>query len=139
VCVVEVPNFACGWRRPLLVPQHLVHFVLATLRRTFETAGFTVRSGHRAMFHPVESTASLGLWLNERLRRPIRGYRLRCQRPDGVVLLALLALGWIPIELPAQVLLAALQCSGHQPMVAEKPPIYRLAFGNRKIKGGVIS
>ena len=128
LCVVEVPNFAGIWRRvfgswwlPLLVPQHLVHFDPATLRRTLETAGFTVDALHRAMFYPVESTASLGLWLNNRLGRPIRGYRLRWRRPDGALLLAILALWWALVELPSQAVLVLLGRSGHQPMVDAKP------------------
>lgn len=128
LCVVEVPNFRGAWRHvfrswwlPLLVPQHLVHFDPRTLRRTLEAAGFAVPAPHRSMFFPTESTASLGLLLNEALGRPIRGYRLRWLRPDGAVLLALLALWWMLVELPAQALLVLLGCSGHQLMAGEKP------------------
>lgn len=126
--VVEVPNFRGAWRHvfrswwlPLLVPQHLAHFDPDTLRRTLEAAGFGVPAPHRAMFFPAESTASLGLLLNEVLGRPIRGYRLRWRRPDGALLLGLLALWWTLVELPVQALLVLLGRSGHQLMVGEKP------------------
>jgi SAM-dependent methyltransferase len=127
LCVVEVPNFAGAWRHvfgswwlPLLVPQHLVHFEPRTLRRAFELAGFNVPARHRAMFFPTESTASLGLWLNERLGRPIRSYRLRWRRPDGALLLLVLALWWAAIELPSQALLVLLGRSGHQLLVGRR-------------------
>lgn len=127
VCIVEVPNFASPWRRlfgrwwlPLLVPQHLFHFTPGTLRRTLEAAGFEVAAPARGMFYPTESTASLGLWLNERLGRPLRAYRTRAARPDGLLLLILLALWWVAIELPSQALLAAAGRSGHQLMVGRK-------------------
>ena len=129
ICVVEVPNFSGFWRPvfgtwwlPLLVPQHLVHFTPATLRRSFDAAGFEPLSSHAAMFYPVESTASLGLWLNERLGRPIRSYRLRWRRPDGVLLLALLAVWWALVEVPSQALLAMAGRTGHQLMGARKSP-----------------
>ena len=125
VCVVEVPNFDGVWRRvfgswwmPLLVPQHLVHFTPATLRQALRAAGFEVIGPHRAMFYPLESTASLGLWLNRVLGRPIRGYRLRWTRPDGALLLLVLCIWWLVIELPTQDLLAATGLTGHQLMVA---------------------
>jgi len=121
VCVVEVPNFGSFWRRvfgtwwlPLLVPQHLAHFTPATLRATLSAAGLDVLGPPASMFYPVESTASLGLWLNERLGRPIRRYRLRWQRPDGILLLALLALWWLIIEVPVQLILALGGQTGHQ-------------------------
>ncbi|MEO5671872.1 MAG: class I SAM-dependent methyltransferase [Ramlibacter sp.] len=121
VCIVEVPNFEGAWRRvfggwwmPLLVPQHLVHFSPATLRQTFEAAGLKVDRPHVSMFFPLESTASLGLWLNERLARPIRGYRLRWSRPDGAFLLLLILLWWLAVEVPAQAILALMGRSGVQ-------------------------
>jgi 2-polyprenyl-3-methyl-5-hydroxy-6-metoxy-1,4-benzoquinol methylase len=121
VCVVEVPNFGGFWRKvfgtwwlPLLVPQHLVHFTPATLHATLEAAGFDVPRPARSMFYPVESTASLGLWLNEKLGRPIRGYRLRWKRPDGIVLLALLLVWWLLVEMPMQLLLTFAGRTGHQ-------------------------
>ena len=127
LCVVEVPNFTGAWRHlfrswwlPLLVPQHLVHFEPRTLRRAFELAGFAVLAPHRAMFFPTESTASLGLWLNERLGRPIRGYLLRWRRPDGALLLLVLALWWAAIELPSQALLVLFGRSGHQLLAGRK-------------------
>lgn len=127
-CVVEVPDFDGGWRRvfgswwlPLLVPQHLFHFTPRTLRRSFEAAGFEVPAGHRSMFYPAESTASLGLWLNERLGRPLRRFRLRPARPDGVLLLALLAAWWLLVEVPVQAVLVLAGRSGHQLMVGRKP------------------
>jgi SAM-dependent methyltransferase len=127
-CVVEVPDFDGAWRRvfrawwlPLLVPQHLFHFTPRTLRQALEATGFEVPRPHRSMFYPAESTASLGLWLNARLGRPLRGFRLRWQRPDGVLLLALLAAWWLLVELPSQALLVALGRSGHQLLVGRKP------------------
>jgi 2-polyprenyl-3-methyl-5-hydroxy-6-metoxy-1,4-benzoquinol methylase len=127
LCVVEVPNFDGIWRRvfgswwlPLLVPTHIVHFSPDTLRQAFERAGFEATSGHRAMFYPVESTASLALWLNERLGRPIRGFRLRWSRPDGAALLLALSAWWLLIELPAQALLVLAGRSGHQLMAGRK-------------------
>ena len=124
VCVVEVPNFDGAWRRvfgswwlPLLVPQHLVHFTPSTLRRAFEAAGFRVERPYISMFYPLESTASLGLWLNERWGRPMRGYRLRWSRPDGVVLLVLMALWWLVVEVPTQAVLALVGRTGVQLMV----------------------
>jgi SAM-dependent methyltransferase len=127
-CAVEVPDFDGGWRRvfgawwlPLLVPQHLFHFTPATLRRSFEAAGFTEVGRHRSMFYPAESTASLGLWLNEKLGRPLRRFQLRRERPDGALLLAALAAWWLLVEVPAQALLVLLGRSGHQLLVARKP------------------
>ena len=70
------------------------------------------------MFYPLESTASLGLWLNRVLGRPIRGYRLRWTRPDGALLLLVLFIWWLVIELPTQDLFAATGLTGHQLMVA---------------------
>src|SRR5207248_4268984 len=106
VCLVEVPHFDSPWRRvfgswwlPLLVPQHLFHFTPATLRQCMRCAGLEVTSSHRSMVYPAESTGSLGLWLNEKLGRPLRRSRLRRERPDGIVLVALLALWWLLVEL----------------------------------------
>jgi 2-polyprenyl-3-methyl-5-hydroxy-6-metoxy-1,4-benzoquinol methylase len=128
VCVVEVPNFDGFWRKvfggwwlPLLVPQHLAHFTPATLRATLSAAGFDVLGPARSMFYPVESTASLGLWLNERLGRPIRRYRLRWTRPDAVLLLAVLALWWLFVEVPAQCILTFAGRTGHQLIGAARP------------------
>jgi 2-polyprenyl-3-methyl-5-hydroxy-6-metoxy-1,4-benzoquinol methylase len=121
VCVIEVPNFGSFWRKvfgkwwlPLLVPQHLAHFTPATLRAALSAAGFSVLGPSRSMFYPVESTASLGLWLNERMGRPIRRYRLRWQRPDGILLLALLVFWWLGVEVPVQLILALGGQTGHQ-------------------------
>lgn len=128
VCVVEVPNWAGAWRRvfgswwmPLLVPQHLYHFTPASLRAALIAAGFEVRGRHRSMFYPLESTASLALWLNARLGRPIRRYRPRLRRPDGLVLVALLALWWLVVEIPAQAALMLAGRTGHQTLVGSKP------------------
>ena len=123
LCVVEVSNFSGVWRDvfrtwwlPLLVPQHLVHYTPQTLRRTLEAAGFRVDHPHTAMFYPAESTASLGLWLNRLLRRPIRGYRLRWTRPDALLLIAVLLAWWCAVEVPLQVLFKLLGRTGHQLM-----------------------
>jgi SAM-dependent methyltransferase len=126
-CVVEVPDFASPWRRlfgrwwfPLLVPQHLVHFEARTLEAALREAGF--RPGRsRPRFYPFESTASLALLLNETLRRPLRRYRLQATRPDGVLLLAVVALWWLAVELPTQALLAVAGRTGHQWVTAQKP------------------
>lgn len=126
-CVVEVPNFDGAWRRmfgtwwlPLLVPQHLVHFTPKTLHAAFAAAGFLAIRPARSMFYPTESTASLGLWLNEKLGRPIRGYRLRWHRPDGAVLLLALLVWWLVVELPTQAVLVLAGRTGHQLMTAVK-------------------
>lgn len=126
-CVVEVPDFDGAWRHvfrswwlPLLVPQHLFHFTPATLRQALESTGFEVRQPPRSMFYPAESTASLGLWLNEKMGRPLRAFRLRPQRPDGVLLLLTLAAWWLLVEVPAQALLVAVGRSGHQLVVGRK-------------------
>lgn len=126
-CVVEVPNFDGAWRRvfgtwwlPLLVPQHLVHFTPKTLHATFAAAGFREIRPVRSMFYPTESTASLGLWANEKLGRPVRGYRLRWRRPDGVLLLMVLLAWWLMVELPTQAALLLLGRTGHQLMTATK-------------------
>ena len=126
-CVVEVPNFNGAWRRvfgswwlPLLVPQHLAHFTPRTLRDAFEAAGFRVTQPHRAMFYPGESTASLGLWLNDLLGRPIRHYRLNWSRPDGIVMLIGLMLWWAAIDLPSQFVLALIGRTGHQLMAGTR-------------------
>jgi 2-polyprenyl-3-methyl-5-hydroxy-6-metoxy-1,4-benzoquinol methylase len=126
-CVVEVPNFNGAWRRvfgswwlPLLVPQHLVHFTPDTLHATFAAAGFRQIRPARSMFYPTESTASLGLWLNDKLGRPIRGYRLRWKRPDGALLLLALAVWWLAVELPSQLALLLLGRTGHQLVTATK-------------------
>ena len=128
LCVVEVPNFNGTWRRvfggwwlPLLVPQHLVHFTPETLRHVLQAAGFEVKQRHVAMFYPAESTASLARWLNELLGRPIRKYKLRWTRPDGALVLALLALWWVFVEVPSQALLVLAGRSGHQLVGARKP------------------
>jgi 2-polyprenyl-3-methyl-5-hydroxy-6-metoxy-1,4-benzoquinol methylase len=127
VCIVEVPDFGSPWRRvfgswwlPLLVPQHLFHFTPGSLRQCMRAAGLEGTSAHRSMFYPAESTASLGLWLNEKLGRPLRRSRLRRERPDGVALLALLALWWLLVELPSQALLVLAGRSGHQLMAGRK-------------------
>jgi SAM-dependent methyltransferase len=127
-CIVEVPNFDGAWRPvfrtwwlPLLVPQHLFHFTPRTLRRVLEEASFDVPEQHRAMFYPTESTLSLGLWLNEALGRPLRAYRPRWRRPDGLLLVALLPLWWLLVEVPSQALLVLLGRTGHQLMVGRKP------------------
>jgi 2-polyprenyl-3-methyl-5-hydroxy-6-metoxy-1,4-benzoquinol methylase len=132
ICVIEVPNFGGFWRQvfgtwwlPLLVPQHLAHFTPATLRAAFAAAGFDVLAPAKSMFYPVESTASLGLWLNELLGRPIRRYRLRWSRPDAVLLLGVLALWWLLVEVPAQLVLAFAGRTGHQLMAGT--PRTRLA------------
>lgn len=126
-CVVEVPNFNGAWRRlfgswwlPLLVPQHLVHFTPVTLRAALVAAGFATVHPGRSMFYPTESTASLGLWLNDKLGRPIRGFRLRWRRPDGAVLLLALLVWWLLVELPTQAMLMLSGRTGHQLMTAVK-------------------
>lgn len=125
-CVVEVPDFDGFWRRvfgswwlPLLVPQHLFHFDRRTLRAAFEAAGFEVID-RRSMFFPGESTGSLGLWLNGRLRWPLRKFRLRASRPDGLLLVAFLAAWWLVVEVPVQALLVLAGRTGHQLMVGRK-------------------
>jgi SAM-dependent methyltransferase len=132
VCVVEVPNWAGAWRRvfgswwmPLLVPQHLYHFTPASLREAMVAAGFEVRDRHRSMFYPLESTASLALWLNEYMGRPIRRYRLQLRRPDGLLLVALLAAWWLAVELPAQAALMLAGRTGHQALVGFRPAEFR--------------
>jgi 2-polyprenyl-3-methyl-5-hydroxy-6-metoxy-1,4-benzoquinol methylase len=121
VCVVEVPNFDgfwrkvfCSWWLPLLVPQHLTHFTPATLRATLSAAGLDTLGPARSMFYPFESTASLGLWLNDRMGRPIRRYRLHWTRPDALLLLAILALWWVGVEIPVQLILTFAGRTGHQ-------------------------
>lgn len=123
VCIVEVPNFDGAWRHvfrtwwlPLLVPQHLVHFTPRTLRGALQAAGLRVERPHKAMFYPSESTASLGLALNELMRRPVRGYRLRWSRPDALLLLAVLLLWWCAVEVPTQLVLKLVGRTGHQLM-----------------------
>jgi SAM-dependent methyltransferase len=129
VCVVEVPDFDGFWRHvfgtwwyPLLVPQHLFHFTRASLAQAFAAAGLTLAGPHRSMFYPLESTVSLGLWLNERLGRPLRRFQPRLARPDGWLLFALLAAWWVCVEVPVQALLVAAGRSGHQLMAARRPP-----------------
>jgi SAM-dependent methyltransferase len=127
MCVVEVPDFDGAWRHvfgrwwlPLLVPQHLFHFTKRTLRETARSAGFeAIAAG--SMFYPLESTASLGLWLNEKLGRPLRRFRPRWTRPDGYALAAFLAAWWLVVEVPLQALLFLLRRTGHQYLVARKP------------------
>ncbi|MES3000658.1 MAG: class I SAM-dependent methyltransferase [Pseudomonadota bacterium] len=121
VCVIEVPNFNGFWRKvfgtwwlPLLVPQHQVHFTPETLERTLRHAGFDVLKSSRPMFYPFESTASFALWLNDKLGRPLIRYRLRWSRPDGVLLLLAVAVWWLLVEIPVQVLLMPVRGTGHQ-------------------------
>ena len=84
-------------------------------------SGLEVAVSHRSMFYPAESTASLGLWLNEKLGRPLRRFRLRATRPDGIFLLAVLVLWWLLVELPSQALLVLAGRSGHQLMAGRRP------------------
>lgn len=127
-CVVEVPDFDSGWRHvfgrgwfPLLVPQHLFHFTPATLSRALAAAGLEPEARHRSMFYPIESTVSFGLWLNGLLGKPLHRFRPRRSRPDGWLLLALVALWWAVVELPTQALLVAAGRSGSQLMLARQP------------------
>jgi SAM-dependent methyltransferase len=128
VCVVEVPDFDGGWRHvfqgrwfPLLVPQHLFHFTPATLSRGLAAAGLEPEARHRSMFYPVESTVSFGLWLNGLLGKPLHRFRPRPGRPDGWLLLALVALWWVAVEIPTQALLVAAGRTGSQLRLARRP------------------
>jgi SAM-dependent methyltransferase len=127
LCVIEVPNFAGLWRHvfgrwwlPLLMPQHRVHYTPHSLRAAADAAGLQTVL-HRGMFFPTESTASLLLWLNHRLGRPIRSYRLSWYRPLGGLLLLMAFLWWLLLELPVQLLCWPFNRTGHQILIAKKP------------------
>lgn len=127
-CVVEVPDFNSAWRHvfrggwmPLLVPQHLFHFTPGTLSRAMEAAGLQPARRHRSMFYPIESTISFGLWLNGLLGKPLSRFRPRRSRPDGWLLLGVVALWWALIELPTQAALVLAGRTGNQLMLARRP------------------
>jgi len=125
--VVEVPCFSGLWRRvfgrawfPLLVPQHLTHFELPTLRRAVEAAGFSRVRWHKGFVSPMVFVASLALALKAVVGPPPEGrrpvWRWLLHRVLALVLLAPLVL----VDLPLAVLLARTRWSSHQVLVAQR-------------------
>lgn len=125
--VVEVPNWGALWRRllgrfwfPLLVPQHLVHFELATLRAAAERAGFSEVVLLRGFFAPLALTLSFALALVAVFGPPPEG-----RRPLGrwllhkALSLPVLAAFFL-IDLPSAVLLSRSRWSNHQVLIARR-------------------
>lgn len=126
VLVVEVPAWD-GWLRalfgrswlPLLPPQHLFHFTPATLRAVVERAGFAVVDA-RKLFYPIEATASFSVWLRRTLRLPARAARTGAHRIVALLAGLALALFFVVVEVPLQLLLLAANRTGHQVVIAKK-------------------
>jgi SAM-dependent methyltransferase len=127
LALVEVPHFGGLWRRPfgrywfpLLLPQHLNHFEMPTLRRAFVDAGFGQVVLQRGAWAPIELVFSMGLLL-----KAIFGKAPEGRRPVGKWLLhKLLGLGltaaFFFVDLPLSLLLARTRLSGHHVAVARK-------------------
>ncbi|MBK9647712.1 MAG: class I SAM-dependent methyltransferase [Deltaproteobacteria bacterium] len=128
VIAIEVPCWEGLWRPifgrfwlPLLMPQHLHHFSPASLRACVEAAGLEVID-QRAMFFPAEATLSLGQALGAALGLPAPGAaQSAAQRVLGGVIGLVLALFWLFVELPAQLLMWLLNRTGHMMLIARAP------------------
>ncbi len=126
LCVVEVPNYGGFWRRifrgswlPLLVPQHLFHFDLKSLRACMEAAGLKVLH-QQTMFYPLEGIASLGIALGRLFRVPPYGTPPSWRTPFDVALFLLLFGLYFLWEIPSQALLRVLGLAGHQLAIGRK-------------------
>ncbi|MFN3198693.1 MAG: class I SAM-dependent methyltransferase [Bradymonadia bacterium] len=129
LCVVEVPDFNGVWRRvfrtawlPLLIPQHLSHFTPKSLRAAFEAAGFTAIKHRQSMFYPFEGVASLGIWLGRVLKSPPPGSPPSWRTPFDLLILLILMVLYVVVEIPSQAIMQLLGVTGHQIMIAQKPP-----------------
>ena len=123
---VEVPNWEGAWRGlfgpywlPLLLPQHLVHYRPATLRKMLEQAGFQVVH-EQTMFFPLEGVASLWLMLVAWFDIPPAGSKPTWKTPFHLLLFAWVALLWFTVEVPSQLLLRLMGRSGHMTLIGRK-------------------
>lgn len=127
ILLLEVPNygsalrwlFGLGWF-PLLVPQHLSHFEVPSLRRCLEAAGFSTIHVLRPAWCPAEFTLSFG---------PVLGRFLGLRTPADAarsslaarVVTATLAVAFVVVDLPLSALLRLLGRSGSLVAVARAP------------------
>jgi SAM-dependent methyltransferase len=127
LCMVEVPNFRSFWRvvlrsnwLPLLIPQHLVHFTPATLKKTLESAGLEPLH-QQSMLFPLEGVAGIAI-ITARLfgPKPRASPSLGRKIWHGLVDILLFILFWI-MEIPSQFLLRVLGLTGHQTIIARRP------------------
>ncbi len=127
LALVEVPNFGAFLRPvfgrswfPLLVPQHLQHFELASLGQALEQAGFERALVLRAAWCPAELTMSLGPILGRGLGMPTP----RDADPSSLaakLVTLILAVVFVLVDLPLSVILKLLGRSGSLVAVARAP------------------
>jgi ubiquinone/menaquinone biosynthesis C-methylase UbiE len=124
---LEVPNYASLLRSvlgrhwfPLLVPQHLQHFEVPTLRRALEEAGFEHILVLRPAWCPAELTLSLGPLLGRSMGMPDPDHA----DPDSFaarLVTLVLVLVFLLVDLPLGVLLRLFGRSGSLVALAQAP------------------
>jgi SAM-dependent methyltransferase len=127
LAVIEVPNFGSLLRPllgrhwfPLLVPQHLQHFELSSLRRCLEAAGFERVLTLRPAWCPAELTLSIGPILGAGFGMPTPAQA----DPDSLaakLVTLILAVLFVLVDLPLSVLLRLLGRSGNLLALVQAP------------------
>ena len=74
------------------------------------------------MFYPFEGVASLGIWLGRVLKSPPPGSPPSWRTPFDLLILLMLMVLYVLVEIPSQAIMQLLGVTGHQIMIAQKPP-----------------
>jgi len=125
---IEVPNFASLLRPafgrswfPLLVPQHLQHFEVASLGRALAEAGFDEVLALRSAWCPAELTLSLGPILGRSMGMPTPK-EADPNRLAAKLITLVLALVFVFVDLPLSVALKLMGRSGNLVALVRKAP-----------------